>query len=84
MTTAAEHGTYARYNAEMASGEKPCDLCRKAANIYIREWRAKSPRHQVEKARERARGKARRALAFRHRAEFLRLVDQFMASDESA
>ena len=69
--TAADHGTYARYQTHRRRNEEPCDACRAANRAYLAGWRARNPRNTSRHAETNyARDRAYRALAKLHPAEF--------------
>jgi hypothetical protein len=49
----SRHGTRGGYNAHRASGERPCDDCRRAHNQAVARWRAATP-ERIRTARLRA------------------------------
>ena len=74
MLVTMEHGTGAAYQRHRRAGETPCQECRDARAVYIREYRARHP-HFVAEQRENvtARGRALTRLKHRYPAVYKRL-----------
>ena len=76
-TTRAPCGSTAAYQQHFKAKEEPCDLCRAANTIYMRERRAVKPEYRKNSARaSRVRQAALRRLAERHPEEFDALLEE--------
>lgn len=70
-------GTYAGWNRHNGKGETPCEPCREAQRVYLRDWRARNPeRMAVRRARQNAEQRAFRRLADENRARFYDLFEE--------
>ena len=74
-------GTYAGWNQHQRRDEEPCDPCREANRIYMREYRKDLIRRglPIQSLRERARGFAMTRLSHLYPEEFEALVEEEMA-----
>lgn len=70
----SKSGTNAGYWQHRRRREKPCDSCREAHNAYTRERRQLDGGKERRAADMRARTRAWRELARRHRAEYRQLL----------
>ena len=78
--SAIEHGTRRGYAQCVKRAEGACPACRRAQSDYMQEWRQRYPTAQKrEQHKQDARGRALRALARAHPAEFRRLYDAELA-----
>jgi hypothetical protein len=76
-TCGDKRGTNTGYNRHFRAHEKPCSACARAAARYRKERRARYAGEHL--AYQRARARALRALARRHRAEFKVLMRTALA-----
>lgn len=66
----AECGTHAAYQAHIKRGESACAPCKAAAAAYARQRRSTPEGRRESRDLSRAQGRAMRALARLHRAEY--------------
>lgn len=77
LLSAAEHGTYAGYQAHKRRHEPACDECLEAAAEYAKAYREKNPEYRrTNVLLNAARAAAHRRVAEEHYPEFLRYFDE--------
>jgi hypothetical protein len=62
-------GTYAGFQRHLRANETPCEECKAARTLYVRQWRERGGMTRTRQYNA-ARGRALTRLAANHRAEY--------------